>query len=561
VRYPAAIRHERRILCVFPAYSPSFGTFSHAYALMDRVRAFMPPQGLLVIAAYLPERWQVRFVDENLSPAQAADFAWADAVLVTGMHIQAAQIRAIAARARAAGKVTVLGGPSASAMPESYPEFDYLHIGEIGCATDRLIERLDASIARPPNQVRLTTEARLPLAAFPQPAYHLIPLDRYFIGSVQFSSGCPYTCEFCDIPGLYGRVPRMKTPEQVMAELDAMLVQARPPAVYFVDDNFIANRKATRDLLPHLVAWQKRNGYPLRFACEATLNLAKEPEILALMREAHFITVFVGIETPEIDTLDRMGKKQNIRVPILDAVATLNSYGIEVVSGIIQGLDGETAESGRLLLEFVERSRIPMLTINLLQALPKTPLWERLAREGRLLGETSGRESNVRFLRPYDEVVATWRRCIAEAYAPERLFGRLIHQVDATYANRIVTPSRGTLTVANLRRALTIGFNLALRVGLLSDYRRLFWRAVRHALARRQYDTPFSMGLVAHQLIQFSREAVRGEQNAAFYAAHTRGRPRKRRWWRRWRWPELPAAVPMTGEPARAPVRPHPPPR
>ena len=524
VRYSATVRHERRILCVFPAYSPSFGTFSHAYPLMDRVRAFMPPQGLLVIAAYLPERWQVRFVDENLSPAQAADFAWADVVLVTGMHIQATQIRAIAARARAAGKVTVLGGPSASAMPESYPEFDYLHIGEIGCATDRLIEHLDASTARPERQVRLTTQTRLPLADFPQPAYHLIPLDRYFIGSVQFSSGCPYTCEFCDIPGLYGRVPRMKTPEQVMAELDAMLAQARPPAVYFVDDNFIGNRKATATLLPHLIAWQKRNGYPLRFACEATLNLAKEPEILALMREAHFITVFVGIETPEIATLERMSKKQNTRVPLLDAVATLNAYGIEVVSGIIQGLDGETADSGRKLLEFVERSRIPMLTINLLQALPGTPLWARLEREGRIDLDPA-LESNVRFARPYAEVVATWKHCIAETYKPERLFQRFIHQINATYPNRIRTPASRQITARNVRRGLILAVNLAVRLGVLADYRRVFWRAVWHALRHGQIESAFNMGLVAHHLITFTREAVRGEQKASFYQAQARDEP------------------------------------
>ncbi|MFZ1416298.1 MAG: B12-binding domain-containing radical SAM protein [Defluviicoccus sp.] len=524
MRYSAAVRHERRILCVFPAYSPSFGTFSHAYPLMDRVRAFMPPQGLLVIAAYLPERWQIRFVDENLSPARAADFAWADVVLVTGMHIQATQIRAIAARARAAGKVTVLGGPSASAMPESYPEFDYLHIGEIGCATDRLIEHLDASIAAPAGQVRLTTQTRLPLAAFPQPAYHLIPLDRYFIGSVQFSSGCPYTCEFCDIPGLYGRVPRMKTPQQVMAELDAMLVQARPPAVYFVDDNFIGNRKATATLLPHLIAWQKCNGYPLRFACEATLNLAKEPEILAMMREAHFITVFVGIETPEIATLERMSKKQNTRVPILDAVATLNSYGIEVVSGIIQGLDGETADSGRKLLEFVERSRIPMLTINLLQALPGTPLWARLAREDRIDLDPA-LESNVRFARPYAEVVATWKHCIAETYRPERLFERFIHQINATYPNRIHIPASSQLSARNLRRGFILALNLAVRLGVLADYRRVFWRAVWHALRHGQIESAFNMGLVAHHLITFAREAVRGEQKASFYQAQARDEP------------------------------------
>ena len=173
--------------------------------LFGRVRAFMPPQGLLLIAAYMPEPWPVRFVDENIQPASAADLAWADAVFVSGMHIQAPQIHDIARRAKAAGKVTALGGPSVSGAPEMYPDFDYLHIGEIGDCTDRLIALLDDDCTPPPAQVRFETAERLPLSDFPIPAYHLIRLDRYLLGSLQFSSGCPYRCEFCDIPALYGR--------------------------------------------------------------------------------------------------------------------------------------------------------------------------------------------------------------------------------------------------------------------------------------------------------------------------------------------------------------------
>jgi radical SAM superfamily enzyme YgiQ (UPF0313 family) len=523
MRCPLTIANERRVLCVFPAYTPSFGTFSHAYRLLGRVRAFMPPQGLLLIAAYMPATWPVRFVDENIAPASAADFAWADVVLVSGMHIQAAQIHDIAARAKAAGKVTVLGGASVSGAPELYPEFDYLHIGEIGDDTDRLIARLDDSVSAPPRQVRFETKERLPLSDFPLPAYHLIRLDRYLIGSLQFSSGCPYRCEFCDIPALYGRQPRLKTPQQITAELDSMLAQpAHPPVVYFVDDNFIGNRKAARDMLPHLIAWQRQRGYPLQFACEATLNLAKQTEILALMREAQFTTVFVGIETPDADALKAIRKEHNAALPMMEAIETLNSYGLEVTSGIILGLDNDTADSEGRLKAFIDLSQIPILTINLLQALPRTPLWDRLKRDGRLITDDAGLESNVRFLRPYDEVVATWRRCIAYAYDPERLFARFAHQVDATYANRMMVPARGKLTIANLRSALVLAFNVILRVGVLSDYRRPFWRAARRALRRGQIDAMLGMGFVAHHLIQFTREALRGEQNASFYSAHRR---------------------------------------
>ena len=524
LRYPLTTRNTRRILCVFPAYTPSFGTFSHAYHLFRRVRAFMPPQGLLLIAAYMPEQWPVRFIDENIAPASAEDFAWADAVFVSGMHIQAPQIHDIARRAKAAGKVVALGGPSVSGAPEMYPDLDYLHIGEIGDGTDRLIASLDEDCVAPAAQVRFETAERLPMCDFPVPAYHLIRLDRYLLGSLQFSSGCPYRCEFCDIPALYGRQPRLKTPEQLCAELDAMLAQGRYPTfIYFVDDNFIGNRKATREMLPHLIAWQKKRGHPLRFGCEATLNLAKQPEILSLMRQAEFQTVFVGIETPEVDALKQMRKEQNATLPILEGINTLNSYGLEVTSGIILGLDTDTPNTEERLKAFIDASNVPILTINLLQALPKTPLWDRLKRDQRLVADDIGLESNVVFLRPYDEVVAMWRRCIEHAYAPERLFRRFVHQVEATYANRLMDgPVRGKLTWSNISLALVLAFNIVRHIGLRADYRRFFWKAVLPALRRGQIDAALSMGIVGHHMITFSRQAVRGEENASFYSAQTR---------------------------------------
>lgn len=525
MRSPVRVHHRRNILCVFPAYTPAFGTFAHAFPLLYRVHAFMPPQGLLVIAAYLPEQWSIRLIDENMGPAGDADFEWADVVMVSGMHVQAPQIRDINRRARAVGKVVVLGGPSVSGAPEMYPEIDYLHIGEVGDATDALIAQLDASVSPPLAQKRFETKERLPLSSFPIPAYGLIELGHYLIGSVQFSSGCPYRCEFCDIPALYGRQPRMKSPEQIVAELDIMLAQpSHPQTIYFVDDNFIGNRKATREMLPHLVAWQERRGFPIVFACEATLNIAKQTEILQLMRAASFVNVFVGIETPDVEALKSMRKEQNATLPMMEAIGTLNGYGMEVTSGIILGLDTDNEHSADRLIEFIEQSKIPVLTINLLQALPKTPLWDRLARDGRIADDPA-LESNVRFLRPYDEVLAAWRRCIAHAYAPERLFARFRHQVDVTYCNRRNPSGRGKLTFANLRQGAVLSFRLILRVGF-SDYGREFWRAAGYALRRGQVDAAMGMGFVGHHLIKFTREALRGQQNASFYSRHER-RPRK----------------------------------
>ncbi len=382
---------HRRILCVFPRYTPSFGTFEYSYGLTMGTRAFMPPQGILLIAAALPKHWQVRFIDENMEPATDRDFAWADAVFVSGMHIQRRQIDDICSRAHRFGKVTVLGGPSVSSCPEYYPSFDYLHVGEAGDATDDLIAILSHDIARPDQQVVLKTKVRRELSDLPAPAYELAKVDRYLLGSIQFSSGCPYKCEFCDIPGLYGRVPRLKTPEQILSELDKLLEEGVVGTVYFVDDNFIANRKAVAELLPHLIGWQKKRGYPVGLSCEATLNIARTPEILAMMREAGFETIFCGIETPEADALKEIDKKQNLAMPILDSVRAINQHGMQVVSGIILGLDSDTPDTGQRLLDFIAQSQIPMLTINLLQALPQTPLWDRLAKADRLV-EDEGRE-------------------------------------------------------------------------------------------------------------------------------------------------------------------------
>lgn len=508
-------RNRRRILCVFPAYTPSFGTFQHAYHLIPEVRAFMPPQGLLVIAAYLPKEWDVRFIDENLAPATDGDFAWADAVFTSGMHVQRRHIDEIIARAHRNGKVTVLGGPSVSGCPEYYPQADLLHIGELGDATDEIIARLDETVARPPEQARFQTVERTALTDFPVPAYDMVDFRKYLLGSIQFSSGCPFQCEFCDIPELYGRNPRLKTPQQICRELDTILAAGGSGAVYFVDDNLVGNIKALRDLMPHLVAWQKENGFRIRFSCEATLNLAEHDDILAQMREAFFVTVFCGIETPEPESLKAMRKEHNLRVPILDAIDRFNAYGMEVVSGIILGLDTDTLDSADRLIDFIERSQIPMLTINLLYALPHTPLYRRLEAEGRLVDET-GRASNVAYKMPYETVLAMWRRVIGAAYAPEALFERFQTQVDNAFANRLkpklkVTPSEVVMGLRTLSRVLWHG-------GMRADYRKLFWKVAWPLLKAGRIESVIQIGMVTTHVIRFTRDCLEGVGEAAFYA-------------------------------------------
>jgi radical SAM superfamily enzyme YgiQ (UPF0313 family) len=507
----------RKILCVFPRYAPSFGTFEYAYPIVG-VKAFMPPQGILVIAAYLPENWQVRFIDENLRAATAADFAWADAVFVSGMHIQRGQIDDINRRAHSYGKVTALGGPSVSGCPEYYPDFDYLHVGELGDATNELVRRLEESTARPSSQIRLETKERVDLCEFPVPAYHQTDLSQYFLGSIQFSSGCPYRCEFCDIPELYGQNPRLKTPEQIVAELDAILAAGGERAIYFVDDNFVGNRKAAKLLLPHLIEWQKKNGFAVQLACEATLNIAKSPDLLEMMREAYFCTIFCGIETPDPAALHAMQKDQNNTMPVMDALQIIHDHGMEVVSGIIMGLDTDTPQTPDAILEFIEASNIPLLTINLLQALPRTPLYRRLQAEGRLIDEP-GRESNVEFKLPYDQMIEMWRRVFTTAYQPEALYRRFAYHVDHVFPKRIKPPnSKQRVNGRNIRKALSIIANLFVRVGIFASYRDVFWKMAKKLMRKGDIEAMIHVGLVSHHLITFAQEAGAGRRNASFYS-------------------------------------------
>src|SRR6201997_3204804 len=513
----------RRVLCVFPRYTSAFGTLELAYPLTDGVQAFMPPQGLLLIAAYLPENWPVRFIDENIHPATDEDFEWAEAVFVSGMHIQRRHMNDICRRAHAFDRPVAIGGPSVSACPDYYPSFDYLHVGELGDATDDLIARLAGDPARPAQHVVLKPVDRVAMTDFPLPAYELAETRKYFLGSIQYSSGCPYQCEFCDIPGLYGRNPRIKTPEQIIAELDKLRACGVTDSVYFVDDNFIGNRKAAVDLLPHLIEWQKKTGYVMRLACEATLNIAKRPEILEKMREAFFVTIFCGIETPDPDALKAMHKDHNMMVPILEGVKTINSYGMEVVSGIIMGLDTDKPGTADALIHFVEQSKIPMLTINLLQALPKTPLWDRLARANRLVLDDDSRDSNVDFLLPYDDVIRGWKRAMELAYEPAKLFARYTYQCDYTYANRLKVPiSPEMKTWKNIRRGLIMLRNIFWQVGVLGPYKRVFWKFALERLRHGDLEGLIGSVLIGHHLIMFARAASSGQQNASNYSIRLR---------------------------------------
>jgi hopanoid C-2 methylase len=514
-------KQTRRILCVFPRYAMSFGTFNYSFKLTSSVKAFMPPQGILLIAALMPEKWEIRFIDENNRPATVDDMRWADAVFTSGMHIQRESICDVIRRAHKAGKSAILGGPSASSAPEWYPEADIIHAGEAGDATFKLFELIDQDPGRPTQQVILRTSQRLAMTEFPAPAYHLIDISKYFLCSVQFSSGCPNGCEFCDVPILYGRRPRHKTTAQIIHELD-ILAAGGAPSVHFLDDNFFGEPKATRELLDRLVAWQDKWDCKVRLSCEATLDLSQHPDILELMRKSYFTNIFCGVESPESGALRAIKKSFNLKRPILDAIDTFNQYGMEVAVGLIMGFDTDTPQTPQVLAEFIHASQTPVHTLNILYALPKTPLYNRLAEAGRIVSD-EGRDSNVKFLRPYDELIADWLDLISKVYEPEALYQRYGTQAVKTYPNRRRPkyPLRQA-SPRNLRRAFSIFTRLIWHAGIRSDYRSVFWKMFRTQLRQGLIENIFQIGLVAHHLIMYTRDTVEGRIHACHFAPRIR---------------------------------------
>jgi radical SAM superfamily enzyme YgiQ (UPF0313 family) len=522
-----AVSNRRRIVCVFARTPDGYG-INHAYKYFRDLSAFMVPQGVLTIAAYLPKAWEVRVIDEQVTPLRDSDLQWADAVFATGTHVQRRALTEIAERAHRAGKVAVIGGPSVSARTEYYPTYDILHVGELGDATDALIAHIDRTIARPERQIVFTTKERLPLDDFPIPAYDRINFMNYYTATLQFSSGCPFTCDFCDIPELYGRTPRLKSPERVIAELEAICAYNPVGAIYFVDDNFIGNRKAAKHLLRHLVEWQKKNGYRARFGAECTLNVALDREMLELMREAYFTDLFYGIESPDEKTLEDIDKRQNIRMPLLQAVEIINAYGIELSAGMIFGLDNDGPDGAQKILRFIEDSNIPFVAPNILTALPKTPLWRRLEAEGRLLPDAPVEDPNVLYKLGQEVVLQQWREVIDRAYRPTELYRRFLHQAKHTYPNRIpVSLSRHPITREVLWALSYTLPAIVIRLGIAGRYRREFWQLSRALLKKRDIGQWLFSTTMGEHFIGFRADVLAGGLTHSIYGPRAIPQPKR----------------------------------
>ncbi|MEM7505628.1 MAG: B12-binding domain-containing radical SAM protein [Pseudomonadota bacterium] len=398
-----------------------------------------PPLHLATVAAMLPQHWDLRIIDENVEDLTQADFDGADLVLAGGMLPQRYRLLAVIEQAKAAGKPILVGGPDVSSSPHVYEAADFRMIGEAEGAMDAFLAAWEGgesagTFEAPKHSVDITKT--------PVPRYDLLKKGAYIEYSLQFSRGCPFLCEFCDIIELFGRKPRIKTTEQILGELDAIYATGHRGLVDFVDDNLIGNKKAVKAVLPHIIEWQKARGYPFLFTTEASLNLADDPAFMELMRAAKFTVIFVGIESPDPDVLIATQKKQNTKRDIAESVKAIYGAGIAVVGGFIVGFDNEKVSVADDLVDLIEDAAIPVAMAGLLVALPTTQLERRLEAEGRLhtiggvvdpdalSGDQCTAGLNFDTLRPREDVLGDYRNVIARIYTPRAFFGRIRKLVD-----------------------------------------------------------------------------------------------------------------------------------
>jgi len=421
-----------RCLLVSPRFSEfSYWNYREVCELFG-ARYPAAPLGLVTVAALLPQEWEIRLLDLNVREMDPALLEWADIVMAGGMIPQQRSLLALIDLCHARGKRIAVGGQDPTSQPDVYASADYLVLDEGELTIPKFLGDLEAGATHGIYRA----EDKPDITQSPTPRFDLLELRRYLHVGIQFSRGCPFNCEFCDIIELYGRKPRTKTAPQVLRELDCLYRLGYRGHVDFVDDNFISNKKAVMAFLPELLTWSRQCGFPFYFSTEATINLADDPKLLAMMEVVDFRYVFVGIETPDKELLRRTQKKQNTGHPIVESVHRLNEHGMVVTAGFILGFDGETRGAAEAIVACVEAADISMAMVGLLTALPHTQLTRRLAREGRLPDgyslqrpdEVDQATGGLNFTpsRPRAEILEDFASILRCLYSPKRYFGRVL---------------------------------------------------------------------------------------------------------------------------------------
>ncbi|TVQ42730.1 MAG: DUF4070 domain-containing protein [Gloeocapsa sp. DLM2.Bin57] len=415
-----------KALLIYPLFPPTFWSYEKILELVDR-QVLLPPLGLITVAGILPQDWEFKLVDRNIRSVTEAEWQWADIVIFSAMIVQQQDLITQIQQAKQKGKLVAVGGPYATSVPHELQEAgaDFLVLDEGEITLPLFVEALNKGET---SGIFRTTE-KPAVTETPIPRYDLLELDAYDSMSVQFSRGCPFQCEFCDIIVLYGRKPRTKTPSQLLQELDYLYQLGWRRGVFMVDDNFIGNKRNVRLLLKELKIWQANHGYPFKFNTEASIDLAEDPELMELMVECNFDAVFLGIETPDQESLELTKKFQNNRNSLSESVEKIITTGLRPMAGFIIGFDGEKKDAATRIVNFVEEAAIPTAMVSMLQVLPNTALWTRLEKEGRLRNDVKqdiNQTTLINFIptRPVEDIAEEYITAFWQLYEPQVFLDR-----------------------------------------------------------------------------------------------------------------------------------------
>ncbi len=497
-----------KALMVWPRFPPSFWGFEGVLEMIPE-RSMIPPLGLVTVAALCPSHWQIRLIDKSCQELTDDDLLGANLVMVSAMHAQRVDCLQVLARARALGRRTFIGGPWASSEPELLlTKADHVMAGEAEEVMAGICKALEEGTA----QALYKVVDKPALTASPIPRFDLLDLRNYTSMPVQFSRGCPFQCEFCDIITIYGRKPRAKTPTQMISELETLQKLGWRNDVFIVDDNFIGNSKLALQLTRELAAWQKGNKLPVPFYTEASIDLADRPELLASMVEANFLSVFIGIETPSEEALKGSSKFQNLRGDLVSNINKIRSSGLWVLAGFIVGFDSDDETIFERQRLFIEKTAITWAMAGVLLAPPTTALFDRMKREGRLIEDSQATSNfsppNFKTKLDLRVLLGGLSGLLHDLYQPDAYFGRAFRSIDEWRPQATQRPPEMPL-VYNLR----VLFASMWCQGVRSTYRRAYWRFLL-LIARKWAAQPakvwlgFMVLLTAQHFVNYSKEVA-----------------------------------------------------
>jgi radical SAM superfamily enzyme YgiQ (UPF0313 family) len=481
------------ILLVYPQSPETFWSFKHALKFIAK-KALHPPLGLMTVAAMLPESWDKKLIDENVEPLLDAHLEWADYVFISAMAIQRKSVNRVVERCRAMGVKVVAGGPLFTTCHHEFSGIDHFVLGEAEITLPRFLR--DLELGRP--QAVYATDQAPDLSLTPPPMWSLIKLKRYASMSIQYSRGCPYQCEFCDITTLFGRKVRTKGVAQLLAEFDSLHAAGWRGGLFVVDDNFIGSKgKLKKEVLPAIIQWMGRHKHPFTLSTEASIDLSDDDELMTMMVQAGFEGVFVGIETPSEESLAECSKLQNRNRDLVACVKKIQSFGMEVRGGFIVGFDHDSSSVFDKQIELIQNSRIITAMVGLLNAPRGSQLYQRIVREGRLLSEVTGDNTdlstNVEPKMGLEALSQGYRRIISSIYSPKPYYDR-VRAYLAEYNSRKIKSFHFQAGCLRLHCGYAWAFFRSLLLLGIKDRGRLqYWKLIFWSLFRRPQLFPMAV--------------------------------------------------------------------